>query len=92
MEQDYETVVVDFLSRKENIRVALEIGERIDQVKWKLAMDFWTALQESLASFLKDSDLSARWEMRVDDEISKDPYAQYATVSFNPKKCAKLEP
>src|SRR5208337_2260717 len=42
-------------------------------------------------SFLKGSDLSASWEMRVDGRICEDLYAQLATVSFEPKAVSEKD-
>jgi hypothetical protein len=86
MDQDYETDVVDFLSRKENIRVALEIGERIGQVKMKLAMDFWTTLYELLSEFLNNASGSfANWEVRFDEKLKESPTYELAGVSIVPR-------
>jgi hypothetical protein len=51
----YDNAVVEFLGDKANIRLALEIADRIDDVKTKLDCTFWERLEQKILQKLTPS-------------------------------------
>ncbi len=85
VQKDFDTAVLDFLSEKENLRVALEIAERIEEVKRKLDLDFWIALRDFLDSALTSSTGLNGWVVELDKEILNNPVTNCAGISLAPK-------
>ena len=45
---NYEDAVLDFLSKEENLLIALEVSERIEQLKIRLHEEFWFTFRSAL--------------------------------------------
>lgn len=60
---DYNDEIIDFLCQEENLRTALEICSRMDDVKLKLHNEFWLSFDNALKTRLGDSPYANRWEI-----------------------------
>lgn len=65
---NYEDAVLEFLAREENFLIAVEISERMEQLKAKLHKEFWFGLDSTLREKLAQSEQSARWEVDMTEE------------------------
>ena len=65
---DYDEQVVEFLSQKENLRLALEVVEHIEDVKRKLRGGFWESLKTLLVAGLAKLAGGELWEVCSPDE------------------------
>ncbi len=52
--------IEDFLTRKENLKVALEVADYVEEMKRQTHRDFWDALNHELALRV-ESELPGRW-------------------------------
>ena len=62
---NYEDAVLDFLSKEENLLIALEVSERIEQLKIRLHEEFWFTFRSALQDTLTQSRWSNEWEVRM---------------------------
>jgi len=76
---NYEDAVLDFLSKEENLLIALEVSERIEQVKIRLHKEFWITFRSALQDTLTQSRWSNEWEVRMIGAPLKD-YAKCVLV------------
>jgi len=85
----YEDAILTFLSKPENIDVALEIGEYVEKLKPFLLEKFWKMYAETLKSYLTKSEYSDDWEIthNFDSGIIKN----YTRCSISPKIARKLD-
>ena len=63
----YTDAVVDFLSKRQNLVLALEIVDQLELVKDKFQIEFWLALGEAMKTRLKRAK-SKQWEIEMPDE------------------------
>ncbi len=81
---NYENEVIEFLSKKENFGLALEVAERLDAVKAKLQKAFWHACYDKLCQTLeKDTVLAGKWKASIDKD--EDLITNYHGVHLVPK-------
>ena len=65
---NYEDAVLEFLAREENLLIAVEISERLEQLKVKLHKEFWFGLHSTLQEKLAQSEQSSKWEVWLTEE------------------------
>ncbi len=53
--ESYDDALIEFLANKANIRLALEIADRIEEVKHKLDRTFWERLKHKILQKLTPS-------------------------------------
>ena len=61
-----EQAALDFFSQPENLPLALTAAEHIDSIRLRLNNEFWTALRERLATWLKQQNLP--WTCEVTED------------------------
>jgi hypothetical protein len=64
---DYESAVMEFLRQPENLETALEIAERVQDLKVRLILDFWRTLRDKIRG---ERDLPG-WCFELDTEMYK---------------------
>ena len=70
---DYRDAVVEFLSKPENLEVALEIAELVEDVKDKLVREFWHAVKSKVC---ESQNKLPTWSVKLDsDEQLKRNYS-----------------
>ena len=69
---NYEDAVLDFLSKEENLLIALEVSERIEQLKIRLQEEFWITFRSALQDTLTQSRWSNEWEVRMIGALLQD--------------------
>ncbi len=67
---DYEAAIIDFLARKDNLPLVLEIADRLDQLKDKSQQGFWQELYKALKQRLAQSGKSNKWRVVISEEES----------------------
>jgi len=65
MTTEYENAICDFLARKENLAMALEISDHIDAVMQRLGNSFWEGVRANLQRRLEDRALHDRWQQEL---------------------------
>ena len=81
---DYEEAVSEFLSRKENFRLALEVAERMDDVKARKQIAFWEQAYTLLQTKLQNSPRSDSWI--VDSAAEEDLLREDCGIYFIQKR------
>jgi len=64
---NYEEAVLDFLSKEENLPIALEVSDRIEQLKIRLHEEFWFTFRNALQDALAKSQRANDWQVRMTD-------------------------
>jgi hypothetical protein len=73
---DYQSAVIDFLSKKENFEFALDISNNIEKVKCKLHLGFLKKIKECLDEKLTKSDKKDQWEIIFNEDIIMNKWEQ----------------
>lgn len=68
MKNEYEEAICEFLARKENLPIVLEIGDRIDAVIARLGNQFWSRVQSELQGRLAKAGIEACWILERDED------------------------
>ena len=89
---DYDSAIIDFLARKENLPHALEISDRIERVKDRLVQKFWQMLQERVTSLLTEDGLDETWKPTLDDNILGHPRKTSVGLSLLPSSMHGISP
>jgi hypothetical protein len=66
MSTDFRNEAVQFLSKPENLPVALEVADLIEDVKDRLMLQFWHQLKDKLSG--RESEFPG-WSLRLDDAV-----------------------
>jgi hypothetical protein len=70
---DYKDAAVQFLSKPENLEVALDVAELLEDVKDKLVLEFWHKLKERVSEKLSEP-LTWSFKLDSDEELLKGRY------------------
>jgi hypothetical protein len=62
---DYRDAAVQFLLKPENLEVALEIAELVENVKQKLVLEFWHGLKSKVS---ENQSKLATWSVKLDSD------------------------
>ena len=65
---DYDDAVIEFLSQKDNFRLAVEVSEHLEQAKARIQVGFWTACRKRLEERLKVSKWAKTWQATIDPD------------------------
>lgn len=60
---DYQQSITKFLSRKENLEVALEIDDYIGEIKENLRLKFWNTVISKVEKLLEGQEWGQEWEV-----------------------------
>jgi len=85
---DYESSIIDFLKKKENLRSALAVARHIEILKDQLHRQFWTALGVELEKKLKNFACGNAWKISL-NEVEK-LTQNSCGVSFEPCSTQQL--
>lgn len=77
----YEQEVMQFLSRPENLPIALEVAVYVEQIKSALHEKFWNELAINLRQRLNTSAFQEHWRVDAPEDVTK----PYAKCVFHPK-------
>lgn len=89
MQKSYDHALVDFLARAENVRFAIEVGERVGLIKAQLGQKFWNLVKQELANQLAREKLDSAW--RIEDLfLEKGPLNEYAGLILQPRATGDL--
>src|SRR5208337_71441 len=61
----YKDEAVKFLSKAENLEVALDVAELVEGVKDKLVLEFWHALENRIS---ENQSILSDWSIRMDSD------------------------
>lgn len=64
---DYTDAVLEFLAREENLPIALEIADLVEQLKPWLHQEFWFAFRDRLQDLLVQSEWANSWVVQMTD-------------------------
>jgi len=73
---EYDEAVIEFLSQKENLRLAMEVAERLEEVRRRLELRLWRTCHKLLADRLAGSEWADTWRAAIDsdEELTRNEY------------------
>lgn len=66
MSTEYENKICDFLAKKENLPIAMEIADNIEKVMRRIGDGFWERLGASLQRRLEEANLHGSWRQELE--------------------------
>ena len=82
---DYQKQIVEFLSKPENLSIAVEVSKNMEALRKKFHKSFWEDITEALKIWIKDSNYSDRWFVECEDEYDLDYKSCMISIKNIPK-------